>query len=204
MHTVKKLKTTPKGIRIPVTSVKGKCPRPLDDGGLASNYILLDFFSFVNFFVNYFCYLIFSIHIGIFILLGRYTKITIIKMCTEFLLAIIYFVTIFLVNYFLSKLLATYSKNIFYLLRLKTIFKSFKKSNNNLIFLLFSFVKKEKKNSAFLGNLHKVSKTKDLLIIGNTYKYLSKNLKYQTLIDNKVYYFELLANHYLSAKKEKI
>ena len=25
---------TPKGIRIPVTSVKGKCPRPLDDGGL--------------------------------------------------------------------------------------------------------------------------------------------------------------------------
>ena len=24
---------TPKGIRIPVTSVKGKCPRPLDDGG---------------------------------------------------------------------------------------------------------------------------------------------------------------------------
>eukprot|EP00982_Pelagococcus_subviridis_P015349 31393-Pelagococcus_subviridis.AAC.11 len=26
-------KNTPKGIRIPVTSVKGKCPRPLDDGG---------------------------------------------------------------------------------------------------------------------------------------------------------------------------
>ena len=24
---------TPKGIRIPVASVKGKCPRPLDDGG---------------------------------------------------------------------------------------------------------------------------------------------------------------------------
>ena len=28
------LKNTPKGIRIPVTSVKGKCPRPLDDGGI--------------------------------------------------------------------------------------------------------------------------------------------------------------------------
>ena len=25
---------TPKGIRIPVCSVKGSCPRPLDDGGL--------------------------------------------------------------------------------------------------------------------------------------------------------------------------
>ena|SRR6476619_1380935 len=29
----KKLFSTPKGIRIPVTSVKGRCPRPLDDGG---------------------------------------------------------------------------------------------------------------------------------------------------------------------------
>ena len=26
-------KSTPKGIRIPVCSVKGSCPRPLDDGG---------------------------------------------------------------------------------------------------------------------------------------------------------------------------
>ena len=26
-------KNTPKGIRIPVCSVKGSCPRPLDDGG---------------------------------------------------------------------------------------------------------------------------------------------------------------------------
>ena len=25
--------STPKGIRIPVCSVKGSCPRPLDDGG---------------------------------------------------------------------------------------------------------------------------------------------------------------------------
>ena len=29
----KNLKITPKGIRIPVCSVKGSCPRPLDDGG---------------------------------------------------------------------------------------------------------------------------------------------------------------------------
>jgi hypothetical protein len=27
-------KNTPRGIRIPVTSVKGRCPRPLDDGGI--------------------------------------------------------------------------------------------------------------------------------------------------------------------------
>ena len=42
-------KSTPKGIRIPVTSVKGKCPKPLDDGGLTNNYILIKKISFVNF-----------------------------------------------------------------------------------------------------------------------------------------------------------
>ncbi len=34
-------KNTPKGIRIPVASVKGRCPRPLDDGGLC-------LFAFLN------------------------------------------------------------------------------------------------------------------------------------------------------------
>ena len=110
-------------------------------------------------------------------------------MCTEFLLAIIYFVTIFFVNYFLLKLLKTYFKNIFYLLRLKTIFKLFKKSNNNLVFFLSSLLKKEKKNSTLLGTLHKFSNTQDVLIIGNTYKYLSNNLKYEIAVDNQIYYF---------------
>ena len=32
-------KTTPKGIRIPVAGLKGRCPRPLDDGGMFLNYI---------------------------------------------------------------------------------------------------------------------------------------------------------------------
>ena len=30
---------TPKGIRIPVASVKGRCPRPLDDGGFVFVFI---------------------------------------------------------------------------------------------------------------------------------------------------------------------
>ena len=124
-------------------------------------------------------------------------------MCTEFLLAIIYFITIFFVNYFLFKLLKTYFKNIFYLLRLKTIFKSFKTSNNNLVFFLSSILKKEKKSSALLlGTLHKFSNTEDILIIGNTYKYLSSNLKNEVTDSNRIYYFELLANQYLSSSKE--
>jgi hypothetical protein len=125
-------------------------------------------------------------------------------MCTEFLLAIVYFVTIFFVNYFLFKLLKTYFKNISYLLRLKTIFKSFKESNNNLVFFLSSLIKKEKRNSTALLTLHKFSNTQDILIIGNTYKYLSSNLKYEASDDNKIYYFELMTDHYLSTKKGSI
>ncbi len=34
---VNNISNTPKGIRIPVCSVKGSCPRPLDDGGYKSN-----------------------------------------------------------------------------------------------------------------------------------------------------------------------
>ena len=39
---------TPRGIRIPVTSVKGKCPRPLDDGGTFYIIILQCNLSIVN------------------------------------------------------------------------------------------------------------------------------------------------------------
>jgi hypothetical protein len=46
-------------------------------------------------------------------------------MCIELLLAIIYFITIFFVNYFLYKLLKNYLSNIFYLSKLKIVFKTF-------------------------------------------------------------------------------
>ena len=125
-------------------------------------------------------------------------------MCTEFFLALVYFLTIVFVNYFLFKLLKSYLTNIFYLLKLRNIFVSFKKSTNNLVFLLSSFSKKEKKNSAVLTNLARFSTTKDLLIIGNTYKYLGKILQSENVDETNLYYFELLANQYLRTKtKEK-
>jgi hypothetical protein len=125
-------------------------------------------------------------------------------MCTEFFLALVYFLTIVFVNYFLFKLLKSYLTNIFYLLKLRNIFVSFKKSTNNLVFLLSSFSKKEKKNSAVLTNLARFSTTKDLLIIGNTYKYLGKILQSENVDETNLYYFELLANQYLPTKtKEK-
>jgi hypothetical protein len=119
-------------------------------------------------------------------------------MCTEFFLAFVYFLTIVFVNYFLFKLLKSYLGNIFYLLKLRNIFVSFKKSTNNLVFLLSSFSKKEKKNSTILTNLARFSNTTDLLIIGNTYKYLGNVLQNENVNNANLYYFELLANQYLA------
>ena len=39
-HTTPLTWYTPRGIRIPVASVKGRCPRPLDDGGLCFSTVL--------------------------------------------------------------------------------------------------------------------------------------------------------------------
>jgi hypothetical protein len=123
-------------------------------------------------------------------------------MCTEFLLAFLYFITIFIVNYFLSKLLRNYFDNIFSLIKLRNIFVTFKKSTNALIFLLSSLEKREKQNISFLRYLNSYSTTQDILIIGNTYKYLSKQLKQEGISEANKYYFELLGNQYLSSKKE--
>ena len=40
--------STPKGSRIPVASVKGRCPRPLDDGGLNLAVALLTTFLILS------------------------------------------------------------------------------------------------------------------------------------------------------------
>lgn len=117
-------------------------------------------------------------------------------MCSEFILAIIYFITIFVVNFFLYKLLTGYFSSILYLVKLKNIFKFFKKSNNNIISLFYLFFKKDKQNSNYLLNLSKFSKTQDIIIIGNTYNYLSN--KYRN--DNNFYYFQLLKSQYLPNK----
>ena len=123
-------------------------------------------------------------------------------MCTEFFLAFIYFITIFIVNYFLSKLVKNYFENIFLLLKLKNIFQTFQKSTNNLIFLLSSFEKKEKPNMSLLRSFPSSSTTQDVLVIGNIYKYLAQKRQQEGWTDINKYYVELLGNQYLSSKKQ--
>ena len=120
-------------------------------------------------------------------------------MCTELFLAIIYFSTIFAVNFFLFKLLKTYTNNIIYLLKVQNIFKQ--KSPNVVrgFILLHLYAKKNAKNLNLLSLLNTYSKEQDVLTIGNTYSFLLRNVSSQSSEKEiNSFYFELLENQYLS------
>ena len=76
-------------------------------------------------------------------------------MCTELGLAILYFLSIFIVNFFLFKVLKNYFKNILYLQKIRTIFTTFSnKTDLKLVSLLYLFLKKETKNRNLLNQMN--------------------------------------------------
>ena len=124
-------------------------------------------------------------------------------MCNELFLAILYFSTIFAVNFFLFKLLKTYTRNIIYLLKVQNIFKQKLPKDIRGFVLLHLYSKKNSKNVDLVDLLNKYSINEDVLTIGNTYSYLLKNSQEQgsrKQLNN--FYLELLENQYLSKNIE--
>ena len=120
-------------------------------------------------------------------------------MCTELILALLYFLTIFTVNYFLFKLLQSYISNIFLLLKLKNIFVNFSKKDIKKIAMFYFYNKKTFTNPNFMSFLNQFSTSEDCLILGKTYEYLSENIqKIKGVNKSYVYYLQLLKNQYLS------
>ena len=121
-------------------------------------------------------------------------------MCTEFFLASLYFVIIFVINFLLFKLLNAYIRSIFKLRKIKNIIKIYK--NNKFFRTLYSYsLNKEFRNSLVLSSFSNSKKEIDILILGTIYKYLSTNINKdnKSLQDND-YFFQLLANEYLSVE----
>jgi hypothetical protein len=119
-------------------------------------------------------------------------------MCSEVFLALIYFLVIFIINFFLYKILTFYIKNIKKLQKLKNINKIY--PNNKLVPTLYKYSNTDIRNLDTLKNLENKNNAEiDTLIIGNMYKYL-KNVIQKNQNKNSVeeYYFELLASQYLS------
>jgi hypothetical protein len=121
-------------------------------------------------------------------------------MCTEFFLASLYFVIIFVINFLLFKLLNAYIRSIFKLRKIKNIIKIY--PNNKFFRTLYSYsLNKEFRNSLVLSSFSNSKKEIDIIIIGTIYKYLSTNINKdnKSLQDND-YFFQLLANEYLSVE----
>jgi hypothetical protein len=120
--------------------------------------------------------------------------------CLEFILAIVYFLVIFVVNFFLFKVLKNYWENIIYLMRLKNIYQNYKNENLFNISYLYLYLNKEINSRKLITNLSNEFIIQDMLIIGNISKLL-KTKKSSNLGNN--YYFELLEKQYLSNKNKK-
>ena len=96
-------------------------------------------------------------------------------MCTEFILASIYFSIIFIINFLLVKLLLSYKKSLTSLFKFKKIFDFYEKKNLDRLLFLKKIEKRESKLLFSINNVKNFSDTEDILIIGNTYKIFSKN-----------------------------
>jgi hypothetical protein len=120
-------------------------------------------------------------------------------MCTELFLAIVYFITIFIVNIFLYKLLKNYFSNIIYFLKLKNILNSFSIFESELVSFFYLCSKNEFKNQNLLANFNNLSTKEDILVIGNSYKYFYDNLSTKnTKFLSLNYYLKLIESQYLS------
>jgi len=103
------------------------------------------------------------------------------------------------VNYFLFKFLKNYLQKIFFCLKLKTI--KVQSSEIDLIYNFYLFSYYENKSENFIYLLNHFSSAKDVLVIGNTCKFLRKYLENKKKEKYFFYsYLKLLENQFLSQK----
>lgn len=120
-------------------------------------------------------------------------------MCTEFLLAALYFTILFFVNFLLFQLIKSYFKDLFFFLHLQHLFRISKEKKN----YFFSLFLSPQKQTFFFPNFRrkemiKSYHSKDIIILGNIAKVLALNSK----LKREKFYYQLIMNQYLS--KEKI
>ncbi len=118
-------------------------------------------------------------------------------MCPEFLLAILYFTILFLVNSFLWKVLQSYTQKIKFVEKIKKI-SSLKLEKKSLLSFLLSPFKKEKNSFSIFSSLKTYSQPKDLILLGATYEYLRSERKQFSQKDS---FFELFSLQFLEGKQ---
>lgn len=108
-------------------------------------------------------------------------------MCTELILAILYFLAIFLVNFFLAKIIEKLFETFFYYLKIEMILKKFTGFSQKEILFFCIQGKKITNPFIFLDCLPYEKKMDDILLLGQMYQFLFKKNNFQnlTLINQK-------------------
>lgn len=101
-------------------------------------------------------------------------------MCTELILAILYFFAIFLANYFLFRIIKKLFKTVFYYSKIEMLLKKFKNYSKKEILFFCIQNKKITNPSLFLDLLPNVKKTEDIILLGQIYQFLFKNKNFQS------------------------
>ena len=117
--------------------------------------------------------------------------------CPEIFLAIIYFLTVLIVNYFFFNLVNHYKKNFIFLVKLeKNLFPTKKIKKITIIPFLYLYFKTSNKelNIFFLEK----NDLMDVLVLGRSYNYF-KEIKKKKIFKNFSYYFSLLETQNLSS-----
>ena len=96
-------------------------------------------------------------------------------MCTELFLALVYFTTIVIVNFFLFKLLTSYFNEIIELQRVKRIFAQTSEKKVSIFSQLAEMNKNQNRTAKILKNLQTFSKTDDNLLNRQIASILSSN-----------------------------
>jgi hypothetical protein len=110
-------------------------------------------------------------------------------MCTEFILILIYFLVLSLINFLLFQLLKFYWKKINFLKKYEKILNQTKNKNIEILSFCYFFSKEKEKTENLLSNLNTNRFViQDLFLLGNFYSILSKK---KIGIEN-LYFFELM------------
>jgi hypothetical protein len=134
-------------------------------------------------------------------------------MCTELILASIYFFTILLINFFLFKLITTNLPRFYQLKKIKVIFDLFRLDKKFHSFYSLITLKQEFQTQKDFSIFEEFWENEDLLLFGSFFAFvnqlnfflLSENFgkiknnrlkKTNNFLSVKIY-FELLKNHYL-------
>jgi len=120
-------------------------------------------------------------------------------MCKELFIAFLYFLTIFIVNFFLVILIKSYLTKIFYFTKLKNIARVIPFSNNNLIPFLYFYNKYKEKIEKLKQKFPKELDLRDSLIIGNIYGELIAKKSLENF--SSIFYYKLQQAIYLPIKK---